>query len=127
MKQEILNAIRMAETAGLKVYMRDPAKDSWFLYSDATGRIGYCEPYFAGFSISTVHKPNQTTGTGFRMTDGPLDACELDRATFERGFATAPSWASRRDVESVRKYRNMDEYRARGTFESAYQLVTLGA
>jgi hypothetical protein len=46
---------------------------------------------------------------------------------FARAFVHAPHWASGRDVASVRKYRDIEHYRGRDSFNASYQLVAKGA
>ena len=118
MKQEMRFAADAIKAAGFKAYMRGPS-DTWIFFTDGT-RIGYLQnDRLEGFKLATVHVPNQTTGTGFSL--GPVE--KLDKATLETSFATAPPWAYRRDVESVRKWQNWEDLRRSSTFNLEYAEV----
>lgn len=119
MDKAIIDAVA---AAGFDVYMRD-LKDTWLLFTDGQN-IGYLQaPRGDGWSISTVHMPNSTTGTGFQI-DRYL--ATFDRASLARAFVHAPRWASGRDVASVRKYRDIEHYRASGPFNAEYRLIAAG-
>ena len=86
MKQEVIDAIT---AAGFDVYMRDQ-KDTYLLFTDGKN-IGYLQAdRLAGFTISTVHKPNTTTGTGFQIE---RHATEFTAEMLARAFITTPHWA----------------------------------
>jgi hypothetical protein len=113
--------IDAAAAAGFDVYMRD-LRDTWLIFTDPdTGRIGYLQaPRGDGYSLSTVHMPNTTTGTGFQV-DRYLSS--FDRKSLQRAFLT-PDWASGRDRDSVRKYRDIEHYRAANPFNAEYKLAS---
>lgn len=62
---------------------------------------------FSGFDISTKHKPNRLTGTGFGAFDGIaapqphhfITACNM----------VAPSWVTGGQVKSVKKWNSIEE------------------
>lgn len=114
MNQEVVDAVA---AAGFDVWMRDP-KDSWLLFTDGQ-RIGYLQAdRLAGYTISTVHMPNTSTGTGFQIE---RHVSTFDKETLSRAFIHAPDWC-RGDASSVRKYRGIEHYRSANSFNAAYQL-----
>jgi hypothetical protein len=121
MKQDVIDAVA---AAGFDVYMR-ALTDTWLIFTDpATGRIGYLQaPRGDGYSLSTVHMPNTTTGTGFQVDRYLTD---FSRQSLQRAFL-APDWASGRDRESVRKYRDIEHFRAANEWNGAYRLAAKGA
>jgi hypothetical protein len=119
MNQDIIDKVA---AAGFDVWMRDP-KDTWMIFTDGKN-LGYLQfDRMAGYTISTVHMPNKTSGTGFQIERHVSD---FDRATLARAFIHCPDWF-RRDAESVLKYRGIEDYRAANNFNAAYQLVAKGA
>lgn len=119
MKQEIIDHVA---NLGFDVYMRDP-KDTWLIFVEGD-KLGMLDmPRGRGFGLTTVHKPNQTTGTGFRIAD---DLSDLDAATLRTALVFAPGWASSRDMASVVKYKGIDDYRKRDSWNAGYQLAAKG-
>lgn len=115
MEQKIIDAVAKA---GFDVWMRKPG-DSWLLFTDGKN-IGYLQvDRLAGYTISTVHMPNRSTGTGFQIE---RHVSSFDKDTFARAFVHAPDWY-RGDAASVRKYRDMDHYCTESSFNAAYELV----
>lgn len=107
---------------GFDVYMRDP-KDSWMIFAEGDQLGCLSENRFGGYDIGTVHKPNTHCGTGYSMhVDVPLP----DRDTLRSAFVKAPHWAYGRDVAHVVKYKGIEDYRKRDTFNAAYKLVAKG-
>ena len=114
MKQEVIDAIA---AAGFDVYMSGPT-DTWLIFTDGKN-LGYMQDgRLEGLTLSTVHKPNTTTGTGFGMGAVP----EITREALARAFVIAPDWAGR-VVSSVRKYRDIEDFRSCDSFNAAYKLV----
>lgn len=111
--------IEKVQGYGFDVYMRN-ADDTWLLFTDGK-RIGYLQCERFGFTLCTVHKPNENTGTGFQVA---RHAGDFDKAALESCFASVPPWTSSEDRDSVRKWRDMDEYRAANSFNGGYQLVS---
>lgn len=104
---------------GFKVYMRDD-KDTWLIYTDGTN-IGYLQDDRGmGLSISTVHKPNHTTGTGFLAIKG-LGTVAL--SDLKVGFIICPVWASQTDRESVKKYKDIYEFLNANPFNKQYREI----
>ena len=118
MKKDIIAHI---QSLGCAVYMRN-AGDMWLLY-ERDGRIGKFENGFSGPCIVTVHKPNTGTGTGFKMCDTTETPTEDE---LELGFALAPAWAYRSQIERVEKYRGIEDFRKASAWNGAYRLVKEG-
>ena len=92
---------------GFAVYQPADGHKTYLFYTDGT-RIGYLQKGdFGGLSISTVHIPNRTTGTGFQVTDDAAPALVLTRSELERGFLHAPEWAGTAAREATRKWPDM--------------------
>lgn len=116
------HTIKAVARAGFDVYMREP-KDTWLIFTDGT-RIGYLQNDgpFRGISLSTVHIPNTTTGTGFKLDDG-LSVADLTPSKLGEALAHAPHWASGHDRVSVHKWKNFESYKASSRFNGEYKLV----
>ncbi len=98
--------IDLIKSFGFDVWMHKPS-DRYAYYTDGT-RIGYIEVdhRVTTYRISTVHHPNRTTGTGFAMEE----VYSINKSVLESGFDIAPPWASDRDIESVIKYHDIDDF-----------------
>lgn len=115
MDQTIIDAVA---AAGYDVWMRDP-KNSWMLFTDGVN-IGYLEANrLYGYTISTVHVPNTTTGAGFQI-ERHVD--RFDRKSLARAFIHCPDW-HRGASSSVKKYRDIEHYRAANSFNAEYRLI----
>jgi hypothetical protein len=113
--------IEKVKAAGFDVYMRHET-DTWLIFVDGD-RLGYLqENRIRGLSTSTVHKANQTTGTGFQV-DESLSLSDLTRATLSRAFVHAPDWAYSRDRESVQKYSGIEAYIRASLFNTEYHKI----
>lgn len=116
MDQSVIDAVA---AAGFEVWMRDP-KDTFMLFTDGRN-IGYLEDNrLYGYSISTVHIPNKSTGTGFQIE---RHVSELTKDRLERAFISHPSWARGDEISSVKKYRDMEHYRSGNRFNAEYRLI----
>lgn len=107
-----LDTIKTIKSFGFDVYMRNPG-DTYCYYTDGT-RIGYLQ---GEYDISTVHVPNQTTGTGFRMAS----YASLTKENLELGFVFAPSWANSYDRESVQKWRDIAHFLGSDSWHRQFQ------
>lgn len=91
---------------GFRVFQHEKGS-SWLTFGK-NGNVGYVEHHpFRGWSFSTVHKSNTTTGTGFQVER------EIPNATIDNAYSTlvfAPNWASEKDRDSVVKYNNIDDW-----------------
>ena len=116
MDKHVIDAVA---AAGFDVWMRD-LKDTYMLFTDGKN-IGYLQnDRMAGYTISTVHKPNTTSGTGYQIE---RHVTTFTKEMLQNAFVRAPHWAYGRDIDSVRKYKDMDDYRAGNSFNASYQLV----
>lgn len=116
MKQEVIDHIA---SLGFDVYMQDPS-DTYLHFTDGVN-IGYLqEARYGGFDLSTVHKPNTKSGTGFRVGDS-ISLEGLTAETLARAFIKYPSWASY--PSSVVKYRDIEHFLGADQFNAKYKLV----
>lgn len=104
--------IELIKSLGFSVYMRD-LKDSYCYYTDGVS-IGYAQWSRLAVSVSSVHKPNRTSGTGFRVEDD-ITAQGLRAAL----TLHTPHWAVH-DQSSVKKYKNWDEFQNANTWNSGF-------
>lgn len=113
--------IEKVQSFGFRVYMRNRS-DTWLVFVDEFDRLGMLEgDRLSGrYNLSTVHKPNTTTGTGYQVERHTPD---FDKAMLLRCFARQPSWASSREAGTVIKYKGINDYRARDTWNAEYRLV----
>lgn len=95
--------INTIKAQGYRVFVRDD-NPTYCFFTDGT-RIGYAQ--WGGYrqSVSSVHMPNKTTGTGFGVAD------EITPTTLAAALNRPyPHWASAADRASVKKYADMDAY-----------------
>lgn len=107
--------IEMMKAEGWRVFLR---KDSitgrnaeWCHVTDGTN-IAYVQ-WRDRVSVSTVHKPNRTTGTGFNVSDSITPA-----AIRHALYMVAPNWATATDIESVKKWKNWEEFHQADSWNS---------
>lgn len=101
----------MMKAQGWHVYAR---KDNFeYCYCTDGTHIAYVQWSDGRPQVSTVHMPNEQTGTGFQFADKITP--ELIRLAMG---CVAPSWANERDRSSVRKYKNWDEFHQSNSFNS---------
>lgn len=107
--------IEMMKAQGWKVYQR-PTKGiskGEYCYCTDGKHIAYVQWSDGRPKVSTVHYPNRQTGTGFHFADS------ITPQTVRDAMATiAPSWASGRDFQSVRKYENWDKFHQSDSFNA---------
>ena len=107
--------IKTIKTAGFRVFVHGPVEKATYCYFTDGVRIGYAQwdsPYKGDESLSTVHMPNTTTGTGYKL-DCPISADNLPLA-----FQFVPHWASRQDAATLKKYRDWNAFFNRDSFNS---------
>lgn len=103
---EVIKAIQVA---GFSVYMRNPT-DTWCYFTDGKN-IGYLQTdSLKGLSISTVHIPNCTSGTGYGLTEGRLRIEDISETVLRDAFILAPSWADQRSRASVVKWKDWETF-----------------
>lgn len=112
-----------AIAAGFEVYQRKPGRDTYFYFTDGAG-IGYCQFGGSQPSLTTVHKPNTQTGTGFEYVSGFDEV----NARAMRGCLScnAPGWVSTGDRRSVRKYANWSAFKSADPFNAQLVQVQSG-
>lgn len=97
--------IQLIKDAGYRVFVRPHGRGYSYCFFTDGKRIGYAQWSNNRTQLSSVHRPNRTTGTGFEVADSinpQTLAVTLD--------CVAPHWASGRDRDSVQKYKSMDAY-----------------
>jgi hypothetical protein len=100
---------------GYRVFMRDP--DSTYAYFSDGERIGYVQrERGGGFTVSTVHTPSPSTGTGFNISrHAPLSAAILKEALYTH----SPQWY-RGNFDSVLKYRDLEHFLSASTWNAGF-------
>lgn len=103
---------------GFRVFMRDPS-DPYCFYTDAEGKaIGYVQSSLGGgYDVSTVHIPNTTTGTGFRVC---TSLRKLTSEDLQRGLDT-PDWVRGKDRASVVKWRSIDHFKSASRWNATFK------
>lgn len=122
------NACDRLNELGFDIYV-SPATSSWPIvthgyYTDGE-RIAYfqADHYGSGVDICTVHIPNRTSGTGFRVHDC-IGSAAITEQEAEQGFASYPIWASANDRKSVKKYSSIADFKERSSFHNNLTLLT---
>jgi hypothetical protein len=100
----LYSTIQEIQKNKLDVYMPN-IYSSYFWFTDGTN-IGYCQfDRFDGVKFSSVHKPNQYTGTGI-VADNYSDALKF-----------APSWWGNwwgnNEQDSIIKYKDFKEFESK--------------
>lgn len=112
--------IAAVQACGFDVYMRDASRDKWLIFTDGTN-IGYLqENRLEPFTLATVHIPNATTGTGFRIDRTAPGIVKEDLA---RAFVLVPEWADGSSRASVRKWPSIQAFLGADDFNRGYKLV----
>ena len=107
--------IKMLKKAGFQVLI--PKESKTYCVFGKDNKIGYCQIGGSGlFEFSTVHKPNSKTGTGYRIHS---DITTPTTKHAEDAFAFVPHWANRKDMETIVKYKSLDDYK-NGLFGNQY-------
>lgn len=84
--------------------------DNHFFITDGKNVIYIEKDRFSGlWNISTTHQPNRTTGTGFRIAENVTDAKLLSSIDLYLN-TFAPTWASQKDIESVKKWETLEQF-----------------
>lgn len=101
--------IQLIKSLGLSVYVKDE-NATWCHFTDGVN-IGYAQWGRNSTSVSTVHKANCTTGTGFRYADDITESSIMGSLK-----CIAPNWASAGDAKTVIKYRDFADFAARNWY-----------
>ena len=108
--------VEMMRAEGWQVYARDKGE---YCYVTDGAHIAYVQWSDGRPQVSTVHVPNTQTGTGFQFADEITP--EVIRLAMD---CVAPSWAKDRDRQSVRKYKDWNEFHNSNSFNSELREVT---
>lgn len=101
-KQEL--PIEEIKAMGFRVFQRKWSDNyAYFTDGKSIGNISFDS--WDNLCCYTVHIPNQTTGTGYKVEISGVTKSELEKA-----FAFAPEWASQRDRNSINKYSSLDVF-----------------
>lgn len=114
------DAIDHVKAQGFRVFMHDGnQKHAWLVYTDGTRLAVLSESRFGGYSVSTKHRPNSTTGTGFQIVEN-VELSRLSKQELECGFATAPYWAHAMQRASVRKWEGLASFLGSDSWNARY-------
>ena len=95
-----------------------PKESKTYCVFTKDNKIGYCQIGSSGlFDFSTVHKPNGKTGTGYRIHS---DIAEPTTKHAEDALVLAPHWGNTKDIETIVKYKSLDDYKD-GLFGNLYE------
>lgn len=117
MKKEIATLAENLKQSGFDVYA--PEKGTTYIWVVSGSDIAYIQhDDYEGYSISTVHKANQQSGTGFGVyRDGRMPSV----GDVERGFSVAPHEFSGY-AKSVKKYASFEEYKKVNNWQNYIKL-----
>lgn len=121
LRPETREIVEAVAASGFDVYMR-AARDTYLYFTDGA-KIGYLEFSRGYIRRATVHVPNCITGTGYGLDDGFTSPPAIDRAWLSHAFINSPCWASARDRDSVRKYRDFEVFAASNAWGGGLKLV----
>ena len=108
--------IPLIKSCGFDVYMINTS-DEYCYYTDGVN-IGYAQWGSGREYVSTVQIPHIHTGTGFVYSE------EINEETIKAAAKVlAPSWASSRDLASVKKFKSWDAFVNSSKFHQAYKKV----
>lgn len=113
LEQENKHYIDLIKAAGWRVFVRpatSPRQNQYCYFTDGEV-IGYAQWSDWRPKVSSVHKPNRQTGTGFAVAE------EITPETLERAArCTWPAWAIEADRQSVHKYKDWDAFHNKDAF-----------
>jgi hypothetical protein len=108
--------VTLIKSCGYRVFMRKPS-DKYCFYTDGE-RIGYAQWSDIRTVVSTVHKANRTTGTGFHVGDAITPDTLRDAIRCH-----TPNWARAGDAGTVKKYASWDAFHNESAFNSELREV----
>ncbi len=110
--EPLKDAAQLAIKNGLKVYTKKDSAGliSWLYVTDEKN-ISSVSAERWGVTVSTIHKPNRTTGTGYSLHgyNNPKEFLTIEE--IKAGFIFCPNWAKTGDRASVKKYKSFDEFK----------------
>lgn len=97
-KTETLNkTINKIKELGYQVFVPNDDKPKTYAYYSNGNDIGYIQinRFYNSIEISTVHKANLQTGTGYSIFEGEnsIGVEHILQEHLEAGFIVAPAWA----------------------------------
>lgn len=106
--------VEIMKAEGWQVWTRNDSitrKPAEYCFVTDGVRIAYVQWSNLGTRVDTVHKANRQTGTGFGISEDITVKAIRDAMQ-----TVAPSWASDADRNSVRKYKDWNEYHNENSF-----------
>lgn len=95
--------IDLIKSAGYRVFVR--SDDPTYCYYTDGIKIGYAQWSNHRYCVTSVHKANHCTGTGFAVAN------EITQESIKAAInCFAPGWAYQRDIESVKKYTDFNAF-----------------
>jgi len=107
-----MSVVALIQSCGYRVFMRNPTDENCF-YTDGE-KIGYAQWGRCRPCVTSVHKPNRTTGTGFGIAEDITPESLKDAL-----HCHAPSWAS----GTVKKYRNWEAFHKESNWNASLKEV----
>ena len=104
-REQLLEFVEQLKDKGYKVYA--PANITTYCHFVKNDQIGYLERGDYGFNFGSVHKPCRECGTGYSIH---RDIYNPTVVMAEDCLVLAPHWASSRDIQAIKKYKNWEEY-----------------
>lgn len=117
---ELLHVSELAKNNGFQVWTFESTGSIKQVFITDGKNIGTCSADFSGVHFGTVHKPNRQCGTGFGLQSDHIINSTIDN--IKESFCFAPHWATRKDMEAVKKYASWDEFLQEKTILKYYQL-----
>lgn len=114
MNKQIINQV---QAAGYDVYMRSP--ESTYLYFTDGHYIGFLQHTREGIGLSTVHKANRHTGTGFPI----LRHADSFTADDLKACFTPPAWTTAADRAAATPYADVEAFLSDSPWNSSLQKV----
>ena len=119
-KERFLGYANEIKNLGYKVYI---AQSDYYNYGwivNEKDEIGYFQlgDWGFGVSFSTIHKPMNEFGTGFRVGDDDSYYTEMSRELVDRVFAKYPDWMLSRPYWETEHLKNIRKYSAKDYLEN---------
>jgi len=106
------------KSLGYRVFIRPTGHNPTYCFYTDGVKIAYAQWGSINSGVSSVHKSNRTSGTGFKVSD------RIDRETLKQAlFCFAPEWATNSDRQSVVKYKNIQDYLGSSLWNRSLQEV----
>lgn len=109
--------LQFIKSIGYRVFIRPNGHNPTYCFYTDGERIAYAQWGSINSGVSSVHKPNQYSGTGYHVS-GIIDADTLKRAL----SCHCPGW-DQGQSGTVKKYKNMQEYLDSSLWNSSLQEI----